>query len=421
MPHVEDRCTGRQRHHQHRPFDHHHIPGRRRRSHRRAARRYHQPAASRRRSTKSSPVRPKIPAASILPAASKPSVGSTSKPSSTPVARRSSPAPTTTTRSPSSPATVRTTRPIQACPIRCWMACKISPCRSTTGRYAVHQYAEFACRCFGRQRRNRRAGTGAEPGRVERANLRRRRHAIGRHRQFGRYARTGNSRHAKRDLRSRRSGLGDSYGAGVTFGTPSPVDSAQFNDTTNTSKITATTFSIAGFYQSSPGGVEQFRVSGRWRQRQSDLPFAKSRRLRQPNQLHPGATQDSGTITAAGTFGQTTLVPLSSKAWASAPTQSLSAVPIQYGGRVDSLTVNGSRFERCLYRQRHCRRRRRTVQLAGVLGCETLVINTPGIAQLDLNGVGGTDFFNVWWPFHTPAPPWKAAIRSCTSAARPAP
>src|SRR5262249_51403124 len=46
--------------------------------------------------------------------------------------------------------------------------------------------------------------------------------------------------------------------AGVTYGTPSPIDTAQFNDTTNTSKITATTFNIAGFYQSSPGGVEQF-------------------------------------------------------------------------------------------------------------------------------------------------------------------
>ncbi len=181
---------------------------------------------------------------------------------------------------------------------------------------------------------------------------------------------------------------------GVTFGTPSPVDSAQFNDTTNTSKITATTFSIAGFYQSSPGGVENFVYQGDGGN--DNLTYLSPNLVVSGSQINytPGATQDSGTITAAGAFGATTLVPLSFQGLGIG-SNTITFSSSNPSGRVDSLTVNGSASNDVFVVNGTADAGAGTVQLAGVSAVKTLVINTPGIAQLDLNGAGGTDFFTV--------------------------
>ncbi len=183
---------------------------------------------------------------------------------------------------------------------------------------------------------------------------------------------------------------------GVTFGTPSPVDSAQFNDTTNTSKITATTFAIAGFYQSSPGGVENFVYQGDGGG--DNLTYLSPNLVVSGSQINytPGATQDSGAITAAGAFGATTLVPLTFQGLGiGSNTITFSSSNPSQSGRVDSLTINGSTSNDVFVVNGPGDAGAGTVQLAGVSAVKTLLINTPGIAQLDLNGAGGTDYFSI--------------------------
>ncbi len=102
--------------------------------------------------------------------------------------------------------------------------------------------------------------------------------------------------------------------AGVTFSTPSPVDTAQFVDTTSGnpltySTITAIPFLIPGFYLSSPGGVEQFVYQGD--SANDNLTYLSPANGGNGNTITyiPGVTGDKGAI--AGMLGtNSSLVPL---------------------------------------------------------------------------------------------------------------
>ncbi len=182
--------------------------------------------------------------------------------------------------------------------------------------------------------------------------------------------------------------------AGVTFGANSPTDTAQFNDTTNTSKITAvSSFQIAGFYQSSPGGIEQFVYQGD--AGNDNLTYLTPSLPSGANIAYtPGATQDSGTITAS-TLGTGSFVPLVFQGLG------ISTNTITFNssnGRVDTLTVNGTAANESFTVTGSGDAGAGTVQVGTYATVETLVLNTPGIAQLNLQGLGGADYFYVSGP-----------------------
>jgi len=182
--------------------------------------------------------------------------------------------------------------------------------------------------------------------------------------------------------------------AGVTFGPNSQIDTAQFNDTTNAATITAvSSFQIAGFYQSSPGGVEQFVY-------QADNGVENLTYLT-PNlsslglfgsaiNYTPGATASAGTIT---TVTGTALVPLSFQGlneFGSTITFSTSNA-----GRSDSLNVNGTASNDTFSVSGTGGAGAGEVQVIGDTTVSTLGLITPSISILALSGNGGTDTFNI--------------------------
>lgn len=184
--------------------------------------------------------------------------------------------------------------------------------------------------------------------------------------------------------------------AGVTFGAPSATDTAQFNDTTNTSKITAvSSFIIPGFYQSSPGGVEQFVYQGDTGG--DNLTYlTPSVTGGTAITYTPGATADSGTITAQGGAG--TLVPLMFQGLG--PGSNAITFSSLGTGRVDTLLLNGSTAADRFQVTGTGAAGAGTVQVLKVINtlvsvAETIVLNTPSIANLALIGQGGIDTFNL--------------------------
>jgi len=184
--------------------------------------------------------------------------------------------------------------------------------------------------------------------------------------------------------------------AGVTFGPNSPTDTAQFHDTTNTSAITAVSlFTIAGFYQSSPGGVEQFVYQGDAGNDNLTYLTPNLSTLSSVINYTPGATADSGTITATAGFSGT-FVPLSFQGLGvSTNTITFSTSNPSNGNRGDRLTVNGTAGNDDFFVSGSGDAGAGAVQVTNTVTTETLLINTPGIDRLDLNGLGGVDVFNV--------------------------
>ncbi len=116
-------------------------------------------------------------------------------------------------------------------------------------------------------------------------------------------------------------------------------------------------------------------------------------------QYAPGATQDSGTITAAAFAVGTTFVPLTFQGLGIfTNTITFSSSNPNQGGRVDTLTVNGTAANESFTVNGSGDAGAGTVQVGTYATVETLVLNTPGIAHLDLQGLGGADYFYVSGP-----------------------
>jgi hypothetical protein len=180
---------------------------------------------------------------------------------------------------------------------------------------------------------------------------------------------------------------------GVVFTTPS-AGGGQFNDAGNTSTITATQFLIPLFYQSSPGGAEQFVYAGE--AGNDTLTYNSPANANAGSNLvyTPGATADAGTITGTQ-VGGAALTPLS---FSNLGTTGHVSFTTSNTGRTDALNVEGvpavtgQSFSVVPANGG-------TVQLTqlqnGNTNLVTVPIFTPAVKTLELDGLGGSDTFNI--------------------------
>ncbi|HWB14006.1 MAG TPA: DUF4214 domain-containing protein [Pirellulales bacterium] len=189
---------------------------------------------------------------------------------------------------------------------------------------------------------------------------------------------------------------------GVTFTSPN-AGGGQFNDTTNMSTVTATQFLIPGFYQSSPGGAEDFIYAGE--AGNDTLTYNTPANANAGSNLvyTPGATADAGTITGSQSGGAT-LTPLAFSALGGAGNVSFTT---SNAGRTDHLNVEGvptSAGESFSVTPANGG----TVQLSQLPPASSIItvpILTPAVSSLELDGLGGSDLFNL-----TGALPYTNAI-----------
>ena len=251
--------------------------------------------------------------------------------------------------------------------------------------------AESVRRCHGRRRRYRGAGAGPEQRGLERASVRCRRHAGRRDRRLGRRTRGGNPRHADRFLHSRTDAGNDSCPGGRHCSNHAGIDTAILNDTTNTSTITATPFTITALsYTSSPGGVEQVEYQGLGG---NDALTVVTPAGGNTVTYTPGAAVDSAAVQVGN------LVPLNFLGLGAGGSVTMADAG---GLRVDTLVYNGTAAND-------------TFNVAATSGGvvtlnSQLAVNTPGVANLTLNGLAGDNTFSLQGRCRTPRPP-SAATR----------
>ncbi len=188
---------------------------------------------------------------------------------------------------------------------------------------------------------------------------------------------------------------------GVVFSTPS-AGGGQFNETTDTSTINAVQFLMPLFYQSSPGGAENFVYAGE--AGNDTLTYNTPANANAGSNLvyTPGASADAGTITG-NLVGGAALTPLTFSNLGGA-------------GGVTFTTANAARVDHLAVQD-----------LAGGIGDVfnvaaggaggigggtvgtvqivhpaapsvvpvTLTLSTPGVGVLELDGLGGSDTFNL--------------------------
>ena len=160
---------------------------------------------------------------------------------------------------------------------------------------------------------------------------------------------------------------------GVVIPVPTGIDTAILNDTTNTSAIAATPFTITALsYTSSPGGVEQVEYQG--------LDGNDSLTVITPAGANsitytPGAAVDSASVQVGS------LVPFNFLNLGAGGSVTLADVG---GARVDSLVYNGTAAND-------------KFSVAATTGAVTLnsqlAVSTPGVANVTLDGLAGDDTF----------------------------
>ncbi len=201
--------------------------------------------------------------------------------------------------------------------------------------------------------------------------------------------------------------------AGVVFTTPA-AGGGQFNDTGNVSTITATQFLIPLFYASSPGGAEQFVYAGEAGKDTLVYNTPDNANAGSDVVYTPGADPDAGTITGTQAGGAA-LTPLTFSGldttnlitFSTANTVRADYLIVQdlSGGVGDVFNVTpggtggigGGNIG--------------TVQILHAPPNNSLVtlgILTPGVSVLELEGLGGSDTFNL--ASSAPGLPWTNLI-----------
>ena len=173
---------------------------------------------------------------------------------------------------------------------------------------------------------------------------------------------------------------------GVTFSLPT-TGGGQLSDPTNTSTINAVEFLIPAFYQSSPGGVEDFIYSGDPNNLTYNTPSGGANSV----VFTPGAVADSGTITG-NAFSGAALTPLAFSNLAGGTVTFTS----NNAGRADTLQVNGTVSGETFNVVGSGDSGAGTVQIM-TSGNKpaTPVLQTPAISTLLLDGDGGVDSVNL--------------------------
>lgn len=185
---------------------------------------------------------------------------------------------------------------------------------------------------------------------------------------------------------------------GVTFPAASASDTFQFNDATNTSKITAIPFSLSvpGFsYVSSPGGVEHAVYHGIGGN--DNLTFnspSNGGALANDIIYTPGATADSGSIASRLLGGGTTLVPLTFAGLGANGTITYTTAN-PGGGRVDLLEINGTSSSDVFQVNGAGNGSVQLFKIGSGSVFESVVMNTNAIDSLLLHSQGGIDTFNL--------------------------
>jgi hypothetical protein len=177
---------------------------------------------------------------------------------------------------------------------------------------------------------------------------------------------------------------------GITLSVPG-AGGGQFSDAANTSTITAMQFLVPGFFQSSPGGAEDFVYAGEG----GDDSLTYNTPANAGNNLvyTPGATPDAGAITGSQSGGAA-LTPLS---FSGLGTTGSLAFTTSNAGRTDHLNVEGvptSAGESFSVAAAGGG----TVQLSQLppaSGVITLPITTASVSDLELDGLGGNDQFSL--------------------------
>ncbi len=184
--------------------------------------------------------------------------------------------------------------------------------------------------------------------------------------------------------------------ANVTFTTPT-TGGGQFVDSTTSSSVTATQFLIGpdvppAMYQSSSGGAEQFVYTGE--AGNDNLIYNSPANASGSNLVYtPGANPDAGTITGTQ-IGGSTLTPLT---FSNLGTVGNSvAFTTANVGRTDHLNVEGSAAGETFSVNAN---NGGTIQVSHVLESNTNLITIPitaaSVSILELDGLGGTDLFNL--------------------------